>query len=352
VGFGGIARTHALGAYMGNIKFPLDYSLNLKSTVTRKPMDFKIAGTENYTNIDDILSDDTIDFVDICTPNNAHFEILKKAVEAGKAVYCEKPLSSSLEDSIEMEKLVRESKLKNAVALIYRYMPAVRLIKSAVEDNLIGDIIDFKIKLYHKSYLNPNKKGSWRTKQSSGGGALVDLGVHLIDAIHFTLGKVKEVECDTRVFFKDRTNVDEIAYCKMNMRSGARGSLEVSRIFAEKDEPTTYVLYGTKGSIKMSSNEPYFIEVYNYEDNKVEKISSIKNDKLADFYPKERDSLGFHQDCHSACIVNFANSVFTGDDCENIAKFRDSLNAEIVIDACYKSDREKKPVQVDYREDL
>ncbi|MCH3964945.1 MAG: Gfo/Idh/MocA family oxidoreductase [Clostridium sp.] len=348
-GFGGIARTHALGAYMGNMNFPLEYSLNLKSIVTRRPMDFTVGRVENFINMDEVLSDRNIDFIDICTPNNSHLEILKKAVEAGKSVYCEKPLSSCMEDSIEMEKLVRKNKLKNAVALIYRYMPAVRLIKTAIQRQIIGDIIDFKVKLYHKSYLNPLKKGSWRTKQSSGGGALVDLGVHLIDMIHFTLGRIREVNCDTRVFFKDRTDVDEIAFCRMNMENGARGTLEVSRIFAQEDEPTTYTLYGTKGSIKMSSDSPYFMEFYDYKANRVERISSIQDAPVSGYYPGERQSLGFHQDCHTACIVNFADSIFNGRDSGNIATFKDSLDSETVIDTCYRSDREKRTIEVDYR---
>lgn len=349
VGFGGIARTHALGAYMGNIIFPLEYSLNLKSIVTRRPMNFKISGSKNYLDIDKVLEDESIDFIDICTPNSSHFEILKKVVESGKAVYCEKPLSSCLEDSVKMEELVRKNKLKNAVALIYRYMPAVRLIKIALERQLIGDIIDFKVKLYHKSYLDLSKKESWRTKQSSGGGALIDLGVHLIDMIHFTLGRIKEVNCDTRIFFKDRTDVDEIALCRISMKNGCSGSMEVSRIFAQEDEPTTYTLYGTKGSIKMSSDDPYFMEFYNYKENKVEKVSSIQDDPISNYYLKERQSLGFHQDCHTACIVNFANSVFNDKNSDSIAVFKDSLDAETVIDACYKSHKEKKTVKINYR---
>jgi predicted dehydrogenase len=175
IGFGGIAKTHAISTYIANLTLNLPYSVSLRNVVTRKPLNFLIPGSENTTSLEDVLEGSDIHFVDVCTPNDSHKNIILKALEYNKAIYCEKPLASNFKDALEITNAVNSSGVKNAVALMYRFMPAVRLIKEALEYNLIGDIIDFKIKLFHKSYLNQNKKGSWRTRVESGGGALLDL---------------------------------------------------------------------------------------------------------------------------------------------------------------------------------
>lgn len=336
VGFGGIAKTHAVGAYIANLNFDLDYSLNLKTIVTRRPATYFINGVNNTLNLDEVLSDEDIDFIDICTPNDSHLEIIEKAVKYGKPIYCEKPLASNLEDAKRAEKLVRDNNIKNAIALNYRFIPAVNLIKNEINKGTIGDIIDFKVKLYHKSYLNPNKKGSWRTQKSSGGGALVDLGVHLIDLVNFTISDIKDVDCNTRIFFKERTDVDEIADCKLYLENGAIGHLEVSRIFAEKEEPTTYAIYGSKGSIKMSSDNPFVIEVYDYERDMTKIIGPQGAGDVLKFYPSQRNSFGYFNDSHAASIVNFANIVSGLEDSGITPTFKDGLKAQKIIDMCYR----------------
>jgi len=280
IGYGGIAKTHSLAVYDANIRFSLPYELNLKYIVTRKPINAPISGVKNVTDIDEVLKDEEIDFIDVCTPNDAHFDIVKKAVQYGKAIYCEKPLAANWEDAMEMARLVKENNVINSVALVYRFMPALTLLKRELEKETIGQIIDFKVRTYHDSYLNEKKKDTWRTGKNSGGGALLDLGVHLIDMIQFTMGEIEKVESRTRIYFVERAQVDEIANCDFTLKDGVRGSLEVSRIFTERDQTDDYVVYGTKGSIKINFNNPYEIEIYKYESNSTEIKDVAPGDSL------------------------------------------------------------------------
>ncbi|MCY6369873.1 Gfo/Idh/MocA family protein [Clostridium ganghwense] len=328
IGFGGIAKTHALAANIANLKFNLPYSLNLTHIVTRRPINLNLLGVENVQNVEEVLKNPDISFVDICTPNSSHFKILNKVVEYNKPVYCEKPLSSKYENSLEMTRLVSEKNLINSVALIYRFMPAIRMIKNEIENKTIGDIIDFKIKLYHKSYLNPNKSKTWRTRKEAGGGALLDLGVHLLDIINFTLGNIEKADIHKSIFFKERTEVDEIADVRLSLENGINGSLEVSRIFAEREDLTTYIIYGTNGSIKMSSASPYTIEIYNYTTNCTQIKSATLGSDILKYYPNERDSLGFFQDCHTASLIDFTNKVYDKNTDSIGAEFIDSINSE------------------------
>jgi predicted dehydrogenase len=348
VGFGGIGRTHAIGAYAANLQFSLPYLLNLKTVVSRKPVNSKLPpNVHNSLDIEEVLKDEDIHFIDICTPNDSHSSIVSKALQYGKTIYCEKPLSSSYRDALEMTKAVDHSGVKNAVALMYRYMPALRLLKEEIEAGAIGDIIDFKIKLYHKSYLDPAKKGSWRMGESSGGGALLDLGVHLIDAVHFTLGDISTVSCINRIYFNNRTEVDEISHCKFTLPQNIEGSLEVSRIFADNEEPTTYTIYGTKGSIKLKSSKPYSIEIYNYENNMTVIKSKSSKTNLLEYYPGERSSPGFHHDCHLSSLIHVANMVFNDKEDSIVPTFKDALKAQRVVEAAYISDKENRTVIVE-----
>lgn len=346
IGFGGIGKVHAMSAYSANITLNLPYNLNLIKTVTRKPVYSTIKATNNTQSLDEVLKDKNIDFIDICTPNDSHGNIVKAAIEHKKAIYCEKPLSSSYKEAAAMTELVTTSGIKNAVALIYRFVPSIRLIKEELEEGTIGEIIDFKIKLYHKSYLDPNKKGAWRTKASSGGGALLDLGIHLVDIIHFTMGEVEKVDCEARIFFEDRTSVDEISNCNLYLMNGIRGNLEVSRVFADSEESTTLVIYGTKGSIKMTSSNAMNIEIYDYNKN----ITSIKaakgNERILKYYGGA--SMGFFYDSHKASIVNFANILADNEVEEGLTPtFEDGLKAQRVVEACYRSSREKRIINVE-----
>ncbi len=339
IGFGGIAKTHALASFDANLRFDLPYSLNLVNVVTRSPKEIKLLNVKNSLSIDEVLEDENIDFISICTPNDSHREIVEKAAAFGKAIYCEKPLSSNYEEALKMAEIVKEKKVKNAVALMYRFLPGVRMLKSEIEKGTIGEIIDFKIKTYHKSYLSEKKKGSWRTLKSSGGGALLDLGVHLIDLVQFTIGDIKEVESKTKIHFKDRSFVDEIAYCEFILENNIQGSLEVSRVFAERDQSDMFEIYGTKGSIKVYFKRPYEIEVYDYSSNCTNILKPSGNSEILKYYAGERSSLGFFQNAHTSSLINFANSIYHNSDIGIAADFEDALKSQRVIDMAYKNIR-------------
>lgn len=346
IGFGGIAKTHALSSYAANIMFKLPFNLNLSEVVTRKPIEYSIPGSKSTTCLGDVLNNPDIHFIDVCTPNNSHKDIILSALESKKAIYCEKPLAEGYKSALKIVDAVKISGVRNAVALIFRFLPAVRLIKEEIEKGTIGDIIDFKIRLYHKSYLNPNKKASWRTAASSGGGALLDLGVHLVDIIHFTLGDIEEVNCKNKIFFKERTCVDEVSECKLKLNNNITGTLEVSRIFANMKEETAFEIYGTNGSIKMNCINPYTIELYSFIDNSTIIKSQASKEYDFNFYLGERASLGFMQDCHMASIISFAGEIFSGHESNIAARVEDALKAQRVVEAAYQSDREGRPVMV------
>ena len=138
--------------------------------------------------------------IDICTPNLLHYEQVKNLANRGINIYCEKPMALNYDDSKEMDKLSKEKELITQVALIYRFMPSIDKENVIIDKGYLGEIINFRGQLLPSSYLNPKRGMNWRLrKEESGGGAIVDLGVHVSDTLLFLLGdrKIKSLTAKT-----------------------------------------------------------------------------------------------------------------------------------------------------------
>jgi predicted dehydrogenase len=335
IGYGGIGKVHALSSHVANIKFDLPFKLNLKYVFSRKAEEDKIPGVKFTADYQEILDDETVDFVSVCTPNDFHFDFVKKAAEKGKHVYCEKPLSSNLGEAEAMKGLVGSNKVVGGVALNLRFLPCVQLLKRELSKKTIGDVIRFYVKTYHSSYLNPAKKEVWRTSKNSGGGAMLDLGIHLTDLVGYVFGDVTEVQGKTDIYFKDRTEVDEISKASI-LAGDIPGDLEVSRIFSEKEQSNCIEVYGTKGSIKVKFASDYEIEVFSYEDNLTKVIRSGGKGEKGLVYPAMRDSLGFFQNTHAASMVDFASKIYDATYVRTGADFYDACKAQEVVEKLYR----------------
>ncbi|GAB2738366.1 Gfo/Idh/MocA family oxidoreductase [Salinifilum aidingensis] len=143
-----------------------------------------------YHDLDDVLADDRIDVVHICTPNRTHAPYAEAALRAGKHVICEKPLGVSAEEAERMAGLAAESGLVATVPFVYRYHPIVRELRSR---RLAGEFGSWN--LIHGSYLqdwmlSPDASG-WRVDPELGGPsrAFADIGSHWCDLVEWVAGE-------------------------------------------------------------------------------------------------------------------------------------------------------------------
>ncbi len=214
-----------------------------------------------------------IDIVDICTPNNAHAEIAIEALKAGKHVICEKPLASTLEESVAMVKAARASGTTTMVAFNYRRTPAVALAKKFIEEGKIGDVINFRGTYLQDWSADPNGPLSWRFQKSiAGSGAVGDIGTHVVDMAHYLVGPIDTVQAITPTYVKTRpiqqggldklgasdkssdaerapVDVDDEVMSMVRFKSGAIGSIEATRNAWGRNNFLTLEIHGTKGSI-------------------------------------------------------------------------------------------------------
>lgn len=342
VGFGNIGKVHALAAYDANIKRQLGFKLRLKSVVTRRSDAVFLPGVQVTSDLQSVLNDPDIDFISVCTPNQLHLDYVDQITRSGKAVYCEKPLASTLDEAHKMVAFVRERKSVNGVALMYRQMPAVQFINHFLRSNSIGDIIEFKAKTYHRSYLSPEKQHVWRTKADAGGGALLDLGIHLIDLCLYLFGSNPSINGTADRFFNEYTEVDEIACVQLEYSNRTKGSVEVSRIFAEHDQRDLLEIYGTAGSLKIDFKDPYTVHHHDFESGNSTFIDVEKRMMDTCHFPGKRSSLGYFQDSHTAALIDFATVLVKNEPKRLGADFVDAYQAQKIIEEVYRSSQRKE----------
>ena len=146
----------------------------------------------------EILADSEVDCVYVLTPNYAHYTVTMDALRAGKHVFCEKPITINYDLSVEMaEEAKKQNKLLN-IGVCNRYHKSVEMLARLNEEGAFGNIYHVYCS-FRKYRCIPGLGGDFTNKAQSGGGVLIDWGVHFLDLILYVLGgaKLKTVTCDT-----------------------------------------------------------------------------------------------------------------------------------------------------------
>lgn len=302
-----------------------------------------------------------VDMVDICTPNAAHRSLVETAISCHLPLYCEKPVDLDGEHALALARHAEEAGVFTQVALIYRFLPALAAARAAVRSGVIGDVVTWRTMLLHASYLNPERPMSWRLSRSeSGGGALMDLGIHVIDAVRMVLGEFASVQCQTRTVIGERpcvgacdkqttVDVDDWALVMASLADGSTGTVEVSRVAAGREGAFAFEVYGTKGSVTVDLARNRAI-VMDAQSRDITENVTLEDPWLAYLrtaYPSPKMSLGLMCDMHSASIFTFLTGLCGG----NVAyperpTLLEAARTQQVLDACYRS------ADADRREDV
>lgn len=145
-----------------------------------------------YTDYIELLARGDLDFVDIATPNYLHSEIAIAGLERGIHVFCEKPDAISVSEALKMKDASEKANRHLMVMRNNRYLPASRFLKKYIDDGKMGEIYCGRCGWQRRRGI-PGKGGWFTTKAQSGGGPLIDLGVHFIDLAIWMMGNPKPV---------------------------------------------------------------------------------------------------------------------------------------------------------------
>jgi predicted dehydrogenase len=368
IGYGGIGKFHTVNWRNLNLYYPdLPKPIHLRGAAARSQESADAAvdqGGFSYGTIDyhTLLEDPEIDLIDICTPNHTHFEIFQAALAAGKHIYIEKPLALNLDQALKMLELSKSSDRTIQIAFNFRFIPAVMKAKELIEGGFLGEVLNFRAQYYHSSYLDINKPMSWRlSKEESGGGALVDLGAHIIDLMLHLAGPFKRIMAQTKTFIDQRplsgdkkekapVLVDDHTHLLVELSAGGVGVIEASRIAAGTTDDLNFEIHGTKGALKFNFMDSGWLYVYDARDarqpfggnhgfKQIQTLHEYPGNKI----PGGRSLVNF-LDTHANSQYQVVRAALGLQ--PPSPTVQDGVNVQQVLDVCYNSAKEDRWIDI------
>jgi len=278
IGAGNIAQNAHIPAYLKQKDVELVGICDLNGTRAKEVADkygFKYA----VTDFNDLLACDDIDAVSVCTWNNAHAAASVAAAKAGKHILCEKPMAMNPGEGEAMLKAARENKVTFMMGFVNRFRADSKVIKTIAQSGRLGEI-------YYAKAGWLRRRGTplgWFTDVSkSGGGPVIDIGVHVIDLTWYFMGKPKPISVSATTFSKigdyqtkgvnrwtafDTDNLafntEDSANGLIRFENGASMNFEISWAINGKETDTYSNIFGSKAGASLS---PFMVydEVENY----------------------------------------------------------------------------------------
>jgi predicted dehydrogenase len=368
VGYGMIGRVHALVYRELGHYYPKGLpSVELTGLcTTRADTAMKAAeeaGIQFWTNhIDELVNHKGIEVIDCCAPNYMHFPVAMAAIQAGKPVLMEKPLALDVEQGEKISKAARDAGIPVGMIFNYRFIPAIMHARQLIEEGFLGQVYQFQIEYLHSGYQNPGRPMGWKLRQAqSGGGALVDLGSHLIDMIRYLLGDFDQVLATTQTYISQRpseagskemepVDVDDAAWLQVRLANGVAGTLMATRFATGAVDDLNLLIHGQHGAIRFHLLEPNWLWIYDQRavgeplggKRGWIRVESIQNYPGA-VVPPARSFIGWTRPmAHN--LYTFLSAITQGR--EPVPSLADGLAVQRVITAAYASAKTNQWMEV------
>lgn len=207
--------------------------------------------------------EDGIDVVSIVTPNNLHHAPAKAFLEAGIHVICDKPLTTTLEDALDLAQMVKRTELVFGLTHNYTGYPMVRQAREMAQAGELGRIRLVQVE-YVQDWLTTavektgQKQAEWRTDPARSGpaGSLGDIGTHAFNLASFVTGlSLEQVAADVTTFVPGR-RLDDNAHVMLRFSNGAKGGLWASQVATGNENNLRLRVYGEKAGLDWRQEEP------------------------------------------------------------------------------------------------
>jgi len=219
IGCGSIAHGSHTPHYISNENAEIIYFCDIIPERADKYVEEFGCGKAVY-DYHEILNDPELDAVSVCTHNDFHARIAIDFMRAGKDVLCEKPPARTLPEALEMQRVAHETGRTLNIGVCNRFGNANNLIKKLIDDGVLGEIYHVYASFRaHRSI--PGLGGDFTTKAISGGGSLIDWGVHYIDLIQYCCGEPKPLTASGEAFCKLGKDIPNYVYKDMWARDTA-----------------------------------------------------------------------------------------------------------------------------------
>ena len=218
-----------------------------------------------------VIDDPAVEVVVITAPNMLHLELIEAAAQAGKHVFCEKPVGGTPAQTARAELLTRQAGVITGVGYNYRWAPLVRYAKQQLEAGALGTLTNYRGRFFSMYGADPLGLLSWRFRLDEGGyGVTSDLLSHSVDLAHFLIGPITRLVGTVETFIRERpiavpgaghygrgraedphgevTNEDYAAVL-CEFADGTRGTFEASRAIVGPESQMAFDVYGTDGAM-------------------------------------------------------------------------------------------------------
>ncbi|MBH5319085.1 Gfo/Idh/MocA family oxidoreductase [Paenibacillus sp. GSMTC-2017] len=344
IGTGSISSLH-LDSYKNNPNAKIVAVCDLNEERAREAAE-KYGAENVYTDYNELLANPEIEAVSICTWNNTHAEICIAAVKAGKHVLVEKPLCRTVKEALQIQEAVQASGKILQIGFVRRYDANAQLLKSLADSGEFGEIYYAKA----TSLRRIGNPGGWFADiERSGGGPLIDIGVHVIDLSWYLMGRPKPVSVSANTYRKlgnranveglwrykaadydaSKNTVEDMGNALIRFENGASLAVEASFTIHAKDNEGFVKLYGEKGGMEVDPEVVIVTEKYN---------------TIINSYP-QTDHKGFHfESAFQNEINHFIDNVINGT--KPISPVEDGVEMMKILCGIYESAAKGVEVQL------
>ena len=241
----------------------------------------KKLGLNRYTDWREMLQKEKPDAVAIAVIPSHQYEIAIYALENGMAVFAEKPLTTSFDTSLELNKLAKKKRLPNMLDFLFPEIPEWHAAKKAIENGLIGEILKVNVDWTFLSYDLMNHIKSWKTDVKQGGGALSFYFSHVFYYLEYFLGRIKNIECNFSSSEKSLNKGETGTDMTISFENGCVGNAHMD--ISNTDQPKHKVEFHAEGKTMILQNfNSNFVDNFELILNTSKGIEKIKPDMLLD----------------------------------------------------------------------
>ncbi|WP_068144527.1 Gfo/Idh/MocA family protein [Rhodococcoides corynebacterioides] len=276
IGFGWMGRVHTQAYARVRHHFPELPLRPILAAVADDVPGRAAEAAENYgfaghtTDWRDVVADPAVEAVSVTAPNFLHREIGTAVARAGKHLWIEKPVGLTRDDAVAVAEAAAAADVRTAVGFNYRHAPAVVQAREMIAAGELGTVTHARVRFFSDYAAHPDGALSWRFDRARGGnGVLGDLASHAADLVWFLLGDIASLVADTAVFVPERPRPagatsghsratggergpvenEDYASAQLRLVSGARATLEASRVAVGEQNAYGFEIHGTAGAV-------------------------------------------------------------------------------------------------------
>jgi predicted dehydrogenase len=313
IGTGYMGKCHALAwnnvsSIFGDIERPRLVRLAEVNAELAAKKAAELGFARSTGNWRDLLSDPSIDVISVTTPNAFHAEMAIAALEAGKHVWCEKPMAPALADAIRMRDAAARSGKVAVMGYNYIQNPMIRHIRRLIEEGAIGAVNHVRVEMDEDFMADPAQSFTWKSEASSGYGALDDFAVHPLSLLFTLFGHVEAVvtdmvkPCESRPLAGGGSRPVEnhdIASVLLRLEGGISAALMANRSAWGRKGRIGVQIFGSAGSILFDQERMNEFQLYQAsgrpEEQGFRTILAAPHHKPYDrFIPAPGHGLGFN----------------------------------------------------------